>query len=159
MMETSKAPQRKRIFFKTGSIFLKVVDWLEDTLYYLIAIILAIAAVVLLYTTLRLFVFTAPVHIHEGVLSLLNSMLLVMMLVEIFHTIRVSLRQHTLSPDPFLIIGIIAAIRRMLVITAEQADLQDPTMFHLVLEELLLLGVTIILLAISTYILHRSECG
>ncbi len=141
---------------KRGAIFLRAVDFLEEGLYYLIALILGVAAIVLLYTTLHTFVLSSGPHVHEGVLTLLNSMLLVMMLVEILHTIRVSLYQHTLSPDPFLIIGIIAAIRRMLVITAEQANLRDPAQFRLILEELLLLGVTIVLLAVATYILHRT---
>ncbi len=155
-MATERSSRQWWDTIKRGVVFLKAVDFLEEGLYYLIALILGTAAVVLLYTTLSSFVGVPGPHVHEGVLELLNSMLLVMMLVEILHTIRVSLYQHTLSPDPFLIIGIIAAIRRMLVITAEQANLSDPTHFRLILEELLLLAITIVLLAVATYILHRT---
>lgn len=55
----------------------------------------------------------------NSALRLLDSLLLVMMLVEILHTVDISLRQHVLSSEPFLIVGLIAAIRRVLVITAE----------------------------------------
>ena len=41
------------------------------------------------------------------------------MLVELLYTVRVSFRQHALLPEPFLIVGLIAATRRILVVTAE----------------------------------------
>lgn len=36
-------------------------------------------------------------------------------------TVQVSFRDHALVPGPFLIVGLIAAIRRLLVLTAEFA--------------------------------------
>jgi hypothetical protein len=47
----------------------------------------------------------------------LDVMLLVLMMVELAYTVIVSLRGSVLSPEPFLIVGLIAVIRRMLVIT------------------------------------------
>ena len=41
-----------------------------------------------------------------------------MMTMEIVYTVAISLEAHALVAEPFLIIGAIAAIRRMLVITA-----------------------------------------
>jgi hypothetical protein len=43
------------------------------------------------------------------------------MLVEILHTVRISIRSHVLVTEPFLVIGLIASIRRMLVISLELA--------------------------------------
>ena len=37
------------------------------------------------------------------------------------YTVQVSFRDHALVPGPFLIVGLIAAIRRLLVLTAEFA--------------------------------------
>lgn len=51
-------------------------------------------------------------------IEVLNSILLVMMTMEIVYTVTKSLESHTLVAEPFLIIGAIAAIRRRLVITA-----------------------------------------
>ena len=45
------------------------------------------------------------------------------MLVEILHTVRISIRSHVLVTEPFLIVGLIASIRRVLVITLEAATL------------------------------------
>jgi hypothetical protein len=49
--------------------------------------------------------------------SFLNLMLLVLMMVELAYTVLVSLRGKVLSAEPFLIVGLIAVIRRILVIT------------------------------------------
>lgn len=40
-------------------------------------------------------------------------------------TVQVSFREHALVPEPFLIVGLIAAIRRLLVLTAEFAPLLE----------------------------------
>ena len=41
------------------------------------------------------------------------------MIVEILYTLQVPFREHTLVAEPFLIVGLIAAIRRVLILTAE----------------------------------------
>jgi len=49
--------------------------------------------------------------------TFLNLMLLVLMMVELAYTVIVSLQGKVLSAGPFLIVGLIAVIRRILVIT------------------------------------------
>ena len=58
------------------------------------------------------------------VLRVLDQLLVVLMLVEILHTVRISIRSHTLVTEPFLVVGPIASIRRILVITLEAATLE-----------------------------------
>ena len=43
------------------------------------------------------------------------------MLVEILDNVRISIRSHVLVTEPVLVIGLIASIRRMLVISLELA--------------------------------------
>jgi uncharacterized membrane protein (DUF373 family) len=50
--------------------------------------------------------------------DLLDRMLLILMIVELLYTVQVSFREHTLVPEPFLIVGLIAVTRRILVVTA-----------------------------------------
>jgi hypothetical protein len=58
---------------------------------------------------------------HVAILSagtaFLDVMLLVLMMVELAYTVTVSLRGTVLAAEPFLIVGLIAVIRRILVIT------------------------------------------
>src|SRR6476620_10950579 len=49
-------------------------------------------------------------------LRVLDELLIVLMLTEILHTVRISIRSHVLVTEPFLVVGLIASIRRILVI-------------------------------------------
>jgi uncharacterized membrane protein (DUF373 family) len=141
-------------------ILMRILERVESGIHYAISAVLIVAMVALLISASLEFAGTVGGDLRAGTLRLLDSVLLVMMIVEILGTISVSLRQHTLVPDQFLIIGLIAAIRRMLVITAEQTELlHEPETFTLVLWELLLLGVLVIVLAGAIYLLHRTRTG
>jgi uncharacterized membrane protein (DUF373 family) len=144
---------------------------MEDLIYYAISAVLVVATGALLVSASIQWVGSLSaatgawgVDLRDGTLTLLDNVLLVMMLVEILSTISISLRQHVLAPQQFLIIGLIAAVRRMLVITAEQTELlHEPETFQLLLWELLLLGVLVIVLSGAIYLLHkvpvRGEVG
>ena len=56
-------------------------------------------------------------------LLVLDQLLVVLMLVEILHTVRISIHSHILVTEPFLVVGLIASIRRILVITLEATNL------------------------------------
>jgi phosphate starvation-inducible membrane PsiE len=98
-------------------------------------------------------------HVFERrAIDILNTVLLVMMTMEIMYTVAISLESHTLDAEPFLIIGTIASIRRMLVITATSAESEtDVGRFHNTLVELGLLAGTVIVLAAAIWILRHSE--
>ena len=103
-------------------------------------------------------------HEHEFLLSgqaieVLNSVLLVMMTMEIVYTVAISLEAHALVAEPFLIIGMIAAIRRMLVITATSTEDEHGNLeaFRNTLFELALLVMIVIAMAVAIYILRRSD--
>jgi uncharacterized membrane protein (DUF373 family) len=88
-------------------------------------------------------------HYAEAIVHLLDRVLLALMLAEIIYTVGRITRTQQLEVEPFLIVGIIAAIRRMLIITAESAghvDLTDPK-FQAILAELGLLALIILMLA------------
>ncbi len=56
--------------------------------------------------------------------AFLDVVLLVLMVVELAYTVMLSLRGVVLSAEPFLIVGLIAVIRRILVITV--GEVQGP---------------------------------
>ncbi len=138
--------------------FVSLFNWLEGVIYYFIAAALIVAALAALVLAGVQFFSGLSADLYDAVLRLLDALLLVMMLLEILHTINMSLRQHVLSSEPFLIVGLIAAVRRMLVITAEQSRLiENPEMFRLLLLELMLLGGIILVLSLAIFILRRSR--
>lgn len=92
----------------------------EDAVYVGMGILLAYSAASLLITGgIALWKATTGGAPLEGVVALLDRTLLALMLVELLYTVQVSFRAHTLQPEPFLIVGLIAATRRILVVTAE----------------------------------------
>ena len=128
-----------------------VLNRVEQVVYVAIALLLMVAAAALLFAAAREFA------VRLGDQELGDQALL--MLVELLHTVRVSLRAHTLLPEPFLIVGLIAAIRRMLVITAEAWHLGDidAIEFDRAMIELGLLTVLTLALVVCIILLRRSE--
>jgi uncharacterized membrane protein (DUF373 family) len=96
-------------------------------------------------------------------LRVLNELLIVLMLVEILHTVRISIRSHVLVPEPFLVVGLIASIRRILVISLEMATLtkegswssDGASIFRAAMIELGLLGLLVLVLMFSITLLRR----
>src|ERR1700693_5890507 len=97
----------------------------------------------------------------EMVLRVLDELLVVLMLVEILHTVRISIRSHTLVTEPFLVVGLIATIRRMLVITLDASNLTSAANWandgqaklRASMLELGLLGAIVVVLVISIHVL------
>jgi small-conductance mechanosensitive channel len=90
--------------------------------------------------------------------------LVVLMLVEILHTVRVSIRSHILVTEPFMVVGLIASIRRILVITLEASTLtkegswsnQGASIFRASMLELSLLGLLVLVLVFCITLLRRN---
>ncbi len=105
-------------------------------------------------------------HINAASLVLtVDRLLFVLMVVEILHTVRVSFRSGTLVCEPFLIVGLIASIRRVLVITLESSQVNQPgkwtpetqALFNATMLELGVLGSLILIMVISICLLRYSE--
>jgi uncharacterized membrane protein (DUF373 family) len=96
-------------------------------------------------------------------LLVLDQLLIVLMLVEILHTVRISIHSHILVTEPFLVVGLIASIRRILVITLEAATLtkggtwsaDGASIFRASMVELALLGLLVLIFVFSITLLRR----
>jgi uncharacterized membrane protein (DUF373 family) len=90
---------------------------------------------------------------------MLDRILLVLLVVELLYTVQVSFREHTLVPEPFLIIGLIAATRRVLVLTAEFPKLleQGNEAFRNGMIELALLALLIVALVASIVLIQKRR--
>jgi hypothetical protein len=95
----------------------------------------------------------------------IDRLLFVLMVVEILHTVRVSFRLGTLVCEPFLIVGLIASIRRVLVITLETSQVSQPgkwtpdsqALLNSTMLELGVLGGLILVMVISIFLLRHSD--
>jgi hypothetical protein len=132
----------------------------EDVVYVGLGVLLAATALVLLAGSA--IDFTRSVlggELPARVVGLLDRFLLILMIVEILYTVQVSFREHVLVPEPFLIVGLIAATRRVLVLTAEFSGLleQGPLAFRQAMIELGLLTAMIVALVASVVMLRKRS--
>jgi uncharacterized membrane protein (DUF373 family) len=132
--------------------------YVEDILYVGLGVLLAGAALVLLADGAVMF-WRALVggELPARVIELLDRILLILMIAEILYTVQVSLREHSLVPEPFLVVALIAGVRRVLIVTAEFADLLEkgPEAFRNAMIELGLLTAMIVALVASLMLLRR----
>ena len=99
------------------------------------------------------------------IFELIDRLLLVLMLVELLHTVRISIRSHMLVIEPFLIIGLIATIRRTLVLTLQaegftknmQWGPDAQAQFRASMIELALLALLIAVFVTSIYVIRKRE--
>jgi len=138
----------------------RLLETSESVVLVLIGIALALVAVLLLYagmSDLNAAVHQGAAGIESQAIGILNTVLLVMMTMEIVYTVAISLESHVLNAEPFLIIGVIAGIRRMLVIRATSTQQEGaPGQFYNTLVELGLLALTVVALAVAIWILRYS---
>jgi hypothetical protein len=130
----------------------------EDVAYVGLGLVLAVSVLVML-VTVTLSLGQAIMSAPKKIVALLDQSLLILMIVEILYTVQVSFREHTLVAEPFLIVGLIAAIRRGLILTAEfskPAEFSEAA-FRNVMFEPGLLMVLILPLVFSLFLLMRQH--
>lgn len=101
----------------------------------------------------------------DAILLIIDRLLFVLLLVEILHTVRASIRTGGLTPEPFLIVGLIASIRRVLVLTLQTAEATKPggytaenaAIVQSAMLELSVIGALILILVISLFLLGRTS--
>ena len=105
--------------------------------------------------------------VYEGldarlIVKVVDHLLLVLMLVEILHTVRQSIEARELQAEPFLVVGLIATVRRILLVTLETSDAgmapQGPAQnfMHNMIELGVLAALTAVLVG-SIFIARRSQ--
>jgi hypothetical protein len=127
---------------KTSDLF----GYVEDFFY--VAVAAALALVGIFYLGYAIYDFI--------VVELLSSLLLVFIFTEIIHTIRAVIDEKILVAEPFLIVGIVAAIRRMVVLGAEAQDLLGKPEFGDAMQELGILTATIFFLGATVFLLRKT---
>jgi uncharacterized membrane protein (DUF373 family) len=105
-LPTSSAVQRSIWFL----------EHMQDVVAITVGLILIALAAVLLVSGMIDFANGADGKISAAAPLLLDRVLLVLILVEIVHTVVLSLRAHRLVAQPFIVVGLIAVIRRILVV-------------------------------------------
>jgi phosphate starvation-inducible membrane PsiE len=138
----------------------------EIVAYILLGLLLAVAAVLGMGATATLLLHSIQAGSDaDSLVIAIDRLLFVLMVVEILHTVRVSFRSGTLVAEPFLVVGLIASIRRVLIITLESSQAnqygkwtpESQAILHSTMLELLVLGGLILVMVFSIYLLRRTR--
>ena len=130
----------------------------EDVVYLGLGLLLAGGSVALLIGGVISFGQNLMAGTLAGnIVPLLDRILLILLVVELLYTVQVSFREHALTAEPFLLVGLIAAIRRVLVLTAEFSQINElpETVFKRFIIELVVLTVLIVALVVSLVLLRK----
>lgn len=117
-----------------------------------------LAAMVLLIVGAFIFYFAVVQLLEptrEGLIHVINDVLLVLIILEILWTINRFLRKQRFTLGPFLAVGVIAVVRRILLIEAQTSSLM-----HVPSEKLYEMGlsaVVIIILMAAYYLAVKAE--
>lgn len=132
----------------------------EDAIYVGLGLLLIAIAITLLLTEMVYFgQYVSTRTLADNVVFLLDRILLIIIFVEVLYTVQVSFRQHILRPEPFLVVGLIAVTRRILVLTAEMSKLAKETQegFYNAMIELGLLTILVIALVVCLRMLRQQD--
>ena len=117
--ETAAEPRQRPVVAASTWIL----EHAQDIVTVTVGVVLIVLAATLAVSGVFSFV-TAIMHkpahgstataISGAAINLLDRVLLVLILVEIVHTVVLSLRAHRLAAQPFIVVGLVAVIRRIL---------------------------------------------
>ncbi len=127
----------------------------EDGIHLVVAAFLILLAVLLTIGVVGDVVsaIRGPYHETAIVLSALDNSLVLFIVAELLHTVRHTIRNQTLDAEPFLVVGLIAGIRKVLIVTAEAGKTFKWSVQGI---ELLILAGLILVMAVAVYIWRRS---
>jgi uncharacterized membrane protein (DUF373 family) len=158
--DSSEAPQVTRTSRRVHRLiwrpWLNVFEFGEDAIHLFVAALLSVAAAYLIYDALRSLVTGLSGGTSSAitvVLTALDNSLVLFILAEVLHTVRITFRDRELNAEPFLVIGLIAGIRRVLVLTASSE--QNFTLATQGVELIILTGL-ILVMALAILVWRRS---
>ncbi len=136
-------------FFQAGSDFLHLIIGI-------LLIILGVFFVLHLFYNLKSLLLEKDFAVTVGII--LNKVFFALMILEVAHTVVVSYQEHIIRPEPFLIIGLIASVRRVLVLTLNLVEkIPSQEEFYRAMLETGVLALLILILIIGLVLLQKNQ--
>ena len=142
-------------YVRAGSALLSIT---EDVIYVGVAILLTVSAVALLVSAANGLTGLTDTAATEVVLLVLDRLLLVFIVVELLFAVRIILSKREVVAEPFLVVGIIASIKEIIILSVEAAKyVGKDGKFENALWEVGVLGVLVLVLSVATIMLRAKE--
>jgi uncharacterized membrane protein (DUF373 family) len=131
----------------------------EDILYAAVALVLVGIAGALLYQTLRDLFTDETISFVRRIGDAVNGVLFVVIILEIFRTVLAHLEGGGFQLVPFLVIGVISAVRHILLVGTESLEHQTDRVFTHTQIELGVNALVALALVIALVLIRRSPSG
>ena len=139
------------------SWLLTIMHYAQNVVYYGVTLVLLVAIGVLFFSVGQILLAAFEVDPLQTTLEILDRVLLITIFVELLITIEVIVRERQLVAEPFILIGLVAVVRRILLVTAEAGQsLQDTERFLNLITELGVLTALVISLSAALYVARRT---
>lgn len=131
----------------------------EGVVYALICVVLTGGALVLLVKAGYDLATGVDDGVKKTISDILDTLLLVFILVELLSAVRTTLIERQLLAEPFLLVGIIATIKEIVIGSLEAKELagKNSAAFDDIMIEIGVLGGVLLVLSVSSYLLRRKE--
>jgi len=138
----------------------RVLAWAEDAIYWAIAVVLVLGSAALIAAQVSTLLRLRNTPVSTLMLDLLDGLLLIFIFVELLYAVRVCLRSHEIVIEPFLVVGILAAIKEIVVLSVEAAKLLEKgPEFSRAAVEIGILGGVVLVLAVAAFVLRARGSG
>jgi uncharacterized membrane protein (DUF373 family) len=137
-------------------------EWAERGVYWIVGVVLILtAAIFLVFTMWEGVSLYLAGSFASATIQLFDRSLLTLMIAQIVYTTLSFLKVGVLQVEPVLVVGIIAVVRRILVLTAVVSgtakDVGVNLNFQQNMIELGLLSLTVLVLAVSVYLVRKNR--
>jgi uncharacterized membrane protein (DUF373 family) len=137
----------------------KLADYIsrtETVFYFIVALFLALMAAAVLYQAVHsLISVDLNGDVTRSLVSTLNEILFVIILLELMSTVYNHVKKGGFQLRPFLIIGIVSSVRRILVLGAQLSTIrkaESSAEFHSAVLELLVETLVVLALTVALYL-------
>ena len=139
-------------------VFTGILDAFERIAYLAIALALSVPIAMLVVSSAMRMLEVSEVGALQTALGVLDRLLLAFIFVELIDTIRVTITERGIFiAEPFLLVGLIAVVRRILLLTAGLEQVESAEEFQNMLAELGVMTSLIIVLTIALYFTRRMR--
>ena len=127
---------------------------IEDVFYAFTALFLAAGAGIVLGVAAYNFVTNVNKDVKDAIEVAIDWLLIVFILVELLSAVRSAIKEHKLVAEPFLLVGVLAAIKEMVVVSTFRIETEKTS------DAVLKIGVlaaVVVGLAVASLVLRRSQ--
>ena len=135
-----------------------MLEAVEKVVHLGIAALLLVASVVLLAVAAKDLTEVFDDFGANPVVESLDTLLLLFILVELLSAVRITIAKRELVAEPFLLVGIIASIKEIVVLSVKAAEsIGEGSNFTDQLWQIAVLGVVVLLLGLTAWLLRIKE--